>query len=192
MGLPILPGGVDPDACTDEAAVGSIVAGTPVPWDEVRDAGGGPVALPYEERWVERTVLPDGRWDLAPAPLVARLDHALGRPAHDLVLGNRREVHHTNSTMAWGLEPPYVGVGDGDTVEVASPHGALTGVVRVDDALARGTVNVPHGFAAPNVGHLTATDVDVDPLTGMPTLIGIPVELRRARSQLSESRNAKE
>ena len=201
MGLPILPGGVDPDACTDEEAVGSIVAGTPVPWDEVRDAG-GPVTLPYEERWVERTVLPDGRWDLAPAPLVARLDHALGRPAHDLVLANRREVHHTNSTMAWGLEPPYVhlspadaeatGVGDGDTVEVISPHGTLTGVVRVDDALARGTVNVPHGFAAPNVGHLTATDVDVDPLTGMPTLIGIPVELRRARSQERASRNAKE
>ena len=45
--------------------------------------------------------------------------------------------------------------------------------------MARGTLVVPHGFTDPNVGHLTATDVDVDPLTGMPTLVGIPVSIER-------------
>jgi anaerobic selenocysteine-containing dehydrogenase len=165
-----------------------------VPWDEVRRAG-GPVLFPHEDRWVERTVLPDGRWDLAPPALAGLVDDALRRPRHDLVLGNRREVDHTNSTMAWGVgghppSEPYIyvnatdaeaaGVGDGDVAELASPHGTVTGEVRIDDALARGTVNLPHGFARPNVGNLTATDVDVDPLTGMPTLIGVPVSLRPA------------
>ncbi len=41
-----------------------------------------------------------------------------------------------------------------------------------------GTVAIPHGFAEPNVGHLTATDADLDPLTGMPMLVGVPVSLR--------------
>lgn len=194
MGLSILPGGADADACTDDEAVAAIVAGTATPWDEVRRAE-GPVLFPYEDRWVERTVLPDGRWDLAPPELAGLVDDALRRPRHDLVLGNRREVDHTNSTMAWGVagrppSEPYIyvnatdaeaaGVGHGDVAELASPHGTVTGEVRTDDALARGTVNLPHGFARPNVGNLTATDVDVDPLTGMPTLIGVPVSLRPA------------
>ena len=206
LGLSIMPAGADPDACTDDDVAASLVAGTAVAWDELRAAGGAPVPHPYEDRWVERTVLPDGRWDLAPPLLVARMDHALDRARaavaaaagvagpSPLVLGNRREVHHTNSTLAWdagagGRPGPYVylspadaaahGVGDGDTVEVASPQGAVTGEVRVDATLGPGVVTIPHGYAEPNVGHLTAIDVDVDPLTGMPTLVGVPLTLRR-------------
>jgi len=41
-----------------------------------------------------------------------------------------------------------------------------------------GTAVIPHGFTEPNVGHLTATGADLDPLTGMPTLVGVPVTLR--------------
>ena len=67
---------------------------------------------------------------------------------------------------------------DGDRVQVTSPHGSLVAVARLDDGMSPGTVVVPHGFAEPNVGHLTATDVDLDPLTGMPTLVGVPVTLR--------------
>jgi hypothetical protein len=36
---------------------------------------------------------------------------------------------------------------------------------------------VPHGFSDPNVCHLTATDVDIDLYTGMPTLVGVPVSV---------------
>jgi anaerobic selenocysteine-containing dehydrogenase len=194
MGIDLLPGGVDPDDCTDEVALEALVAGTAVDWDALLAADGRPVRSPYHDRWVERFVLSDGRWDVAPDLLVARLDHAMRRPVHELVLGNRREVHHTNSTLAWETHEPgspatyaylspadadAAGIAEGAAVVVTSPYGSLGAVARVDASMARGTLVVPHGFTDPNVGHLTATDVDVDPLTGMPTLVGIPVTVRR-------------
>lgn len=192
LGFDILPGGLDPDACSDEDVCAALAAGVPVPWARLRDAP-GPVEFPAEDRWVERTVLPGGRWDLAPALLVERLGAALARPAHDLVLGNRRERTHTNSTFTWetpddAAPRPYLfvspadaaraGLRDGDRVEVTSPHGSVVATARLDETMAPGTVVIPHGFAEPNVGHLTATDADLDPLTGMPMLVGVPVRLR--------------
>jgi anaerobic selenocysteine-containing dehydrogenase len=192
LGLDILPGGLDPDACSDEEVCAALAAGVPVPWAQLRDAS-GPVEFAAEERWVERTALPGGRWDLAPPVLVERLVAALAHPAHDLVLGNRRERTHTNSMYTWGtaddaaptpylyvspVDADHAGVCDGDRVEVTSPHGAVVAVARLDDGMATGTVVIPHGFAEPNVGHLTATDADLDPLTGMPMLVGVPVSLR--------------
>ncbi|HUJ66803.1 MAG TPA: molybdopterin-dependent oxidoreductase [Acidimicrobiales bacterium] len=193
MGLSILPGGTGADACTDEQLFASMVAGTPVPWEVLVEAAGRPVQFPREEQWVERTVLRDGRWDLAPPLLRERLEHARSRTVPGLVLGNRREVQHTNSTLAWGLRKgsgpqTYVylspadaaraGVEHGDAVEVLSSHGDVRGTAQTDSAMAPGTVVVPHGFSNPHVGHLTATDVDIDPLTGMPTLVGVPVSVR--------------
>jgi hypothetical protein len=51
-------------------------------------------------------------------------------------------------------------------------------IARIEAAMSQGTVAVPHGFTHPNVGHLTSTDLDLDPLTGMPKLVGVPVTLR--------------
>jgi anaerobic selenocysteine-containing dehydrogenase len=196
LGLDILPGGLDPDACRDEDVCAALATGTPVSWEELRDAR-GPVEFAAEDRWVERTVLPDGRWDLAPPLLVARLgevlDKARDRPSPALVLGNRRERTHTNSTLTWGSgdhpEPePYLYISpadadlayvrDGDRVQVTSPHGSLVAIARLEPAMSPGTVAVPHGFSEPSIGRLTATDVDLDPLTGMPMLVGVPVSLR--------------
>jgi anaerobic selenocysteine-containing dehydrogenase len=192
MGYAILPDGQDPDTCSDEKLCALVGAGVLVPWEQLRDTP-GPILFEREEQWVERTVLPDGRWDVAPELLLDRLEHAMSKPAHDLVLGNRREVHHTNSTLAWGVaggpapvsyvyanpdDAEGAGVRDGDTVEVASPYGRLSGVLRVDEGMSRGTLVVPHGFAEPNVGHLSATDEHIDPITGMPMLVGVPVSLR--------------
>jgi anaerobic selenocysteine-containing dehydrogenase len=192
LGLSILPGGLDPGACTDEDICEVLAAGVPASWSQLRDTP-GPVEFAAEDRWVERTVLPHGRWDLAPPALVGRLADALSRPAHDLVLGNRRERTHTNSTLTWGTARhraalPYLylspadagraGVRDGDRVEVSSPHGSVVATARLDEDMSPGTVVIPHGFTEPNVGHLTATGTDLDPLTGMPTLVGVPVTLR--------------
>ena len=193
MGLSILPGDAGPDSFCEDDLFRAMVRGTPVSWETLQEAAGSPVEFVRHDRWVEETVLPDGRWDLAPDLLVDRFDHAMRRPGHDLVLGNRREMSHTNSTLAWGVTGvqtprPFVylnpddatsrGLADGQAVEVRTAHGAVVGAARIDHNLAPGTVVVPHGFSDPNVGHLTAVDVDVDPLTGMPTLVGVAVTVQ--------------
>jgi anaerobic selenocysteine-containing dehydrogenase len=195
MGVSVLPEGAEPDAVSDEQLFNFMVAGTPVSWEQLREAEGRPVPFDREDRWVERTVLPAGRWNLAPPLLLDRLEPALARPRHPLVLGNRREVQHTNSTMAWGVgdgpaPEPYLyinpidadssGITAGALVEVRTPHGVVRATARLEEGLSPGTVTIPHGFSEPNVGHLTATDFDLDPLTGMPTLVGVPVTLQRA------------
>ena len=198
LGFSILPD--DPrrpraDDWSDDDVLALQVAGTRVDLDELRRVDGRPVPYPRVERWVEQRLLPDGRCDLAPEMLVAALERALARPRHRLVLGNRREVAHTNSLLNWdrsgrplmatvSAHPDDVatlGLASGDEVEVASPHGSVVGRLEVTDQVARGTVSVPHGFAQLNVGHLVALDRGLDPITGMPTQVGVPLKMRPAQ-----------
>jgi hypothetical protein len=80
-----------------------------------------------------------------------------------------------------------IAIGD---VDVRSAHGSLHGTARIDSTLCTGTMVVPTGFSEPNVGHLSATDIDIDPLTGMPTLVGTPVSVRpRAAGRSAYSRS---
>jgi anaerobic selenocysteine-containing dehydrogenase len=88
---------------------------------------------------------------------------------------------------AWRHDAPAVqlhpsdaadgGVSDGDPVMVRSAHGALQGVARIDPALRRGVVAIPHGYAEPNVGALTSARVATDPLTGMVLQSGVAVSI---------------
>jgi anaerobic selenocysteine-containing dehydrogenase len=71
-------------------------------------------------------------------------------------------------------------VTDGAPVTVSGAHGAVTAPARVDERLRPGTVCVPHGFVAANPTRLSAGD-DVDPLTGMPVMTGVPVSVATAR-----------
>jgi anaerobic selenocysteine-containing dehydrogenase len=195
MGIPAVPEWFDLDHHDDadvERLFASSLNGTPIDGAELI-AAARPIEYPRRDGWVTRGGLRDGTWDLASDMLVDRLEHAIERPLPPLVLGNRREVHHTNTVFVWPHENyaapvPHVyvspddaaegGIVDGAPVEVASASGSVTGVARVDESLARGTVVVPHGYESLHVGHLTATDRDLDPITGMPKLIGVAVTLR--------------
>jgi anaerobic selenocysteine-containing dehydrogenase len=195
MGFATVPDWFDLDDFDDHDVERLFAAGlddTPVDGSAVV-AAQRPVEYPRRDGWVANSALRGGRWDLAPAMLVERLEHALQREVHPLVLGNRREVHHTNTVFVWpadGYNTPTAhvylsphdageaGVVDGDLVELTSVHGAVTATARVDPSMARGTVVVPHGFEDVHVGNLTATDVDLDPITGMPKLVGVPVSVK--------------
>ena len=162
-------------------------------FDELKAA---PSALVDEDRslgWVERNILPDGRWNLAPEPLLAQLEQVAEPPP--LVLIPRRQWRRVNS---YGRDLPSVlarepadilvhpddaeaaGVADGGQVCVESAFGRLDGVVRVDGSIRRGAVAIPHGLAAPNVSTLLSATENVDPLTGMPTYSGVAVTLSAA------------
>ena len=162
-------------------------------FDELKAA---PTALVDDDRslgWVERNILPDGRWNLAPEPLLAQLaDVADVAP---LVLIPRRLWRRVNS---YGRDLPSVlerdpanilihptdaaaaGVVDGGRVSVESAFGRLSGVAKVDESIRRGAVAIPHGLTDPNVSALLSADENVDLLTGMPTYSGVPVTLSAA------------
>src|SRR5690606_32996004 len=72
------------------------------------------------------------------------------------------------------------GVADGDVVAVTSANGRCAGPVRLDPTIRRGVVHIPHAWDVPGVGFLTSDTQHVDPLTGMPQLTGVPVEISRA------------
>ncbi|MBM3679646.1 MAG: hypothetical protein FJW96_17510, partial [Actinobacteria bacterium] len=165
-------------------------------FDELQAASGPLVDEDRNLGWVERNVLPDGRWDLAPAPLVAQLDE-IGETA-PLVLIPMRTWRRLNS---YGRDLPYVaerepaaivvhpaaaaaaGLADGQETIVESAFGGrLQGIARIDGDIVPGAVAIPHGWAEPNVSDLLSATEAVDPLTGMPTYGCVPVSLRPAVS----------
>jgi anaerobic selenocysteine-containing dehydrogenase len=152
--------------------------------------------------WFHEHALAGGRWQLAPPALVSRLtafagasgtSPVPGTPA-GLVLVPRRTTHRMNSLLAdvrrgpddhelW-VHPDDAAthaVVDGGRALVEGPSGVeLEVAVRVTSRIAPGTVSLPHGLRDVNVNRLTtARPGHADTLTGMVTLSGLVVGLRR-------------
>ncbi len=191
-----LLGGVDPDLLTDELYLGGVLGHSTLDPAMVVAAGPHGVDVAHEYRWVADTVLPGGRWRIGPPGLIQRLfDHVPAGEAPGLVLTNRRDVRRLNSLdyagVSRGRSPEPIarlhpddaaprGLEDGGRACVTSAHGAVDVSVRVDQAIAVGTVSVNHGRAGGSVAELTSGTVDVDPLTTMPLASGLPVEVAAA------------
>jgi anaerobic selenocysteine-containing dehydrogenase len=77
----------------------------------------------------------------------------------------------------------------GDAVEIRSAYDAVVGIVETDADLRRGVVSMSHGFGGnpgevedprvdgANTNRLLRTDVDYDPITGMPRMGALPVSV---------------
>jgi anaerobic selenocysteine-containing dehydrogenase len=88
---------------------------------------------------------------------------------------------HPSVVAALGLDAGSAGsAGSPVTVTVTSAHGSVEGVLHADDRLHPEAVVVAHGWTGPNVSALTSAADGVDPLTGMPRLGGVPVEVTLA------------
>jgi anaerobic selenocysteine-containing dehydrogenase len=137
---------------------------------------------------VHDRVLPSGRWQLAPAPLVEILGAWGSERGADLVLVPRPAVHRMNSALrdvGRGAEDAEVWVHpddtrrggnlhDGEHVVVSSDTGTVTAGIRVTDDVVPGAVSFPHWLVEPNVSRLTSSRAGaVDPLTGMITQSGL-------------------
>jgi anaerobic selenocysteine-containing dehydrogenase len=82
-----------------------------------------------------------------------------------------------------------IGVAQGDSVRVATAHDYILAVVETDDSLRTGVVAIAHAFGGlveedhrykelgSNTGRLVRSDVDYDPITGMPRMGNIPVAI---------------
>jgi anaerobic selenocysteine-containing dehydrogenase len=191
LGLDLLRG-LDPDGCSDDDLLSAVASRGRSSFEDLRAAGGPVVAEDAVFGWVER-LLPDGRWRLAPASLVAQLATLADPPG--LALVPRRQPRHVNSAIddapdtgaGTRRDEPLIelhpadaadaGIVDGGPVRVVSRAGSLVGIARVADAIRRGAVSIPHGYGAPNVSALTSAAWDTDPLTGMVLQSGVPVRL---------------
>jgi anaerobic selenocysteine-containing dehydrogenase len=189
-GVDIL-GGADPDDLTDEMYLSGLLGHGPLDASVVFANGALGTEVPVEHGWVHETMLPNGRWRLAPTELVARIEARSGDPevplpAGSLLLVNRREVAWSNSIRYAGAgdEPAArlhpddaapLGVATGDRVTVESAHGSIEVVAAVDPRIRPGTVSVTHGRRGSPTGRLTSGVDDVDPLTAMPLASGLPV-----------------
>ena len=147
-------------------------------------AGPRGIETPVDHGWVHDELLPDGRWSIAPAPLLDRLAAYVDPEPAPFVLAPRREMAWSNS-IAYG--PAAIGpvvrmnpgvrsdeTGEGE-VTLATDHGQVTVACAFDPAVRGGVISMTHGHADANPGNLTSGDVAVDPLTAMPHVAGLEV-----------------
>ena len=196
LGAPILPDGLSLDA--PPTTISCACASGPPP--ERRSTSSRPLRPPSSTRiarsagW-SATSFPDGRWDLAPEPLLAQLEQVAD--VAPLVLIPRRLWRRVNSygrdlPSVLDREPADILVHPDDAAAAGSSTAAafasrprsahLSGVVTVDDSIRRGAVAIPHGWSDPNVSALLSADENVDLLTGMPTYSGVPGDPQRRLS----------
>ena len=181
IGLDVIGSGTDPLTVTTDDMLARLARGSAL--ERLRAAGdvaieGGPA---YD--WVGSR-LPKGRWDLAPQPLVAQLA-ALGAPT-SLVLTPRRTMKRMNwqhfregerhDVLVHPVDAAAAGVTDGELVDVTTATGSIRVPVRITDDIVPGAVSIGHGLEAANVNTLIDRH-DLDPLTGMARLSGVPVAI---------------
>ena len=174
-------------SATDDVRLATIAANGRHPFDDIVAAGWVETAPELPAPWVERHLDRLGGWRLAPSLLVEQL--AALREPEPLVLVPRRQARHLNSQLDFLGETVEVvvhpddarttGIEDGRPVVVRSDQGELVGVAKVDEAVRRGAVSVPHGHQHANVNELTR-EGDIDPVTGMAHYSGIPITIHPA------------
>lgn len=182
-----LPPGLDPDTATDDDVLRGQVGKSSLSFDGLRQR-----RIEVRDRavfgWVTDRVLPAGRWNLAPEPLVEQLASWQPTSVDALSMIPRRQRRHFNSTLAeagLGDRPDLLvnpsdaaarGLGDGAPARLAGPGGSLQVTVRLDPQIRLGAISLPHGWPGANVETVLGDDV-LDPLTGMPVQSAVPVEL---------------
>ncbi|HEY4332316.1 MAG TPA: molybdopterin-dependent oxidoreductase [Ilumatobacteraceae bacterium] len=184
-------GDIDPGSLDDEGLLRMLLARSPVAADSVIAAGPRGVDVPIEHGWVRETMLPGGRWQVAPEEMVTRLEAHIEPDGDGLVLTPRREMAWSNS-VRYGAERAEsiahvnprdagaAGLGDGDLAVIVSSHGAIDVPIVVDPAVRPGVVSVTHGRGLASTSRLTSRRIGVDRLTAMPHASGLPVAMTRA------------
>jgi anaerobic selenocysteine-containing dehydrogenase len=188
--------GTDPDDFSDEDYLRGVLANSRLDADDVFAAGPRGIDAPVEHGWVHTELLPDGRWNIAPAPLLDRLAAYTDPAPAAFVLAPRREMAWSNS-VAYGpvaigpvvrMNPAAVKADETGTgvVALTTDAGGISVAFAADPRVREGVVSMTHGHADANPGDLTSGDVGVDPLTAMPRVAGLEVEISRPGADVNE------
>jgi anaerobic selenocysteine-containing dehydrogenase len=174
------PGAPDPDELRDEDYLRGVLAHASLTADDVFAAGPRGIETPAQPGWVHDELLLDGEWSIAPPPLLERLAAYTDPEPADFVLAPRREMPWSNSISYGAIEPgPVVRMNGpaGGHVTVSTANGTLTAAYAADPAVRTGVVSITHGHVDANPGHLTSSWTDIDPLTAMPRVSGLEVDV---------------
>jgi anaerobic selenocysteine-containing dehydrogenase len=193
LGIDVLGRGQSVETATDESLLRPLAERSRGGADAVFAARRGVVDSGAVFGWVRR-LLPDGKWRLAPAPLLAQLADAETVAPEQLQLIAHRQLATMNSQLrdltdtAVMVAPTRAAElgGDGTEVEVRVAGRVVTGTVRGDKRVPLDVVAIPHGWSTPNVSELTSADDDIDPLTGMVRQSALPAEIRPSFRQIHE------
>ncbi len=189
MGIDFFPG-LDLDAATDDTVLAYMLASSDVDFAELKAQrlAIDPPLIGWVQRFVDEKV---GGWRLAPQPLVDQLGELQAFESEagpqSLILIPRRQKYHENSKLLELRDKPYVfmagvdaraaGIEEGATVTARSANGEVRRVLKIDDTLRAGCINVPHGWSDElNVNRLTDTR-EVDAITGMVLYSGLEVSV---------------
>jgi anaerobic selenocysteine-containing dehydrogenase len=189
MGIDFFPG-LDIDTADDDAVMEYLLTHSEVDFAELKAKR--LLIEPHVIGWAQRHVdAKIGGWRMAPQPLVDQLSELEAKEnvqgPGTLILIPRRQKYHENSKLLELRDEPLVimhstdaraaGVVEGAMVEVRSVNGTVRRVMKIDDTLRPGCINVPHGWSDElNVNRLTGTR-DVDSLTGMVVYSGLEVSV---------------
>jgi anaerobic selenocysteine-containing dehydrogenase len=188
VGHDLMPG-VALAGATDDDALAPLAAGARMTIDELKARDQAVVDEGPVFGWVQ-DLLPDGRWRLAPEPLLEQF-RTLPDPPPSITLIPGRQLRHLNSQLTRSgtedghRDDPSLRIHPVDARELGLTAAGKARVVRdghevvttvaIDPDIRRGAVWLPHGFGEANANAVTSDRNDVDPLTGMPVFSGVPV-----------------
>jgi len=92
-----------------------------------------------------------------------------------------------NPAYAHPEDLAFLGIADGESVEIRSAHDAIQAVVKADETLRRGVIAMSHAFGGQpdedarhreigsSVSRLTVVNLDFDPISGIPRMGALPI-----------------
>lgn len=204
-GLPLS----DTERPDPEALCRFLAAGSAVPFDDLLASPGG-VRPDLPEARVQAAPAAGGKLELMPADVAAELAAILetsegeGLPFR---LISRRTLHTLNGAFResrqsrkrypvnWAYMNPddmaALGLGDGDSVELAGKYGTVRSRAKSEDRLRPGVVSMTHMFGplvsgdnpdaegGANVGQLCSLSEVIEPINFMPRFSGIPIRVEK-------------
>ncbi|HVJ96391.1 MAG TPA: molybdopterin-dependent oxidoreductase, partial [Acidimicrobiia bacterium] len=168
---------------TDEQYLRGLLRHARLEADAVFTAGPRGLDAGIEYGWVRESFLPDGKWSIAPAPMLHRLAAWHDPVREGTVLAPRREMARSNSiTYGTGAPNPVVRMHpttapSAPAVTLTTNNGSITAACTVDANVRPDVVSVTHGYPDANPGALTSAENEIDPLTAMPLVAGLPVRV---------------
>ena len=139
------------------------------------------------------------------AEIAALAPEQSSRVAYRLISRRLQDIYNSSGrdiprlTRKWSYNPAFMNPADlgreglraGDVVEIASDYERILGVVEDDPSVRAGAISMPHAFGGlpeeahavralgSNTGALTPVDRDYDPISGIPRMSAIPVNVKK-------------